>query len=473
MESNATPGIRFPLHPYQVEVGRAIVDSVLRRRGLTFTVEIARQGGKNELSAQLEVLLLTLFMGQGGNLIKCAPTFKPQTLTSIHRLKERLNDAGYSGLWRSEHGHTIRLGKARQLFLSADKASHVVGATAHILLEVDEAQDVLKDKFYKEFRPMGAATNVTTILYGTPWDDATLLEEIKHYNLELQARDGLPRHFSFDWLEVARYNPHYQRYVAAEKERLGDSHPLFLTQYCLQPLHGGGGFLSPQQRAQMVGAHPRLHHPGPSGPGAKDIFVAGVDLAGEGDPQGSHQTGRDATVVTIGRLNFAHPHQWLKTPAVDIVEHYRWTGTPHTALIPQLMDLLKGIWRCKRVVVDSTGMGATIASLLRQALGPSVKPFPFTAPSKSQLGFHLLAAVNAGLVKMYAPDGSPEYQEFWLQMERAKSHFRPNQTMSFYVDPAQGHDDFLISLALLVEAASQSLPREARGRTQEGYLETV
>jgi hypothetical protein len=49
-------------------------------------------------------------------------------------------------------------------------------------------------------------------------------------------------------------------------------------------------------------------------------------------------------------------------------------------------------------------------------------------------------------------------------MERARSQYRPNQTMNFYVAPSQGHDDFLMSLALLVEAAQQCSPRNARGR---------
>ena len=169
-------GIQQKLRPYQVEAGRAILDSVLHRKGLTFSVEIARQGGKNELSAQLEALLMTLFMGIGGNSMKCSPTFKPQTVNSIMRLKERLNDAGYSGLWAPEHGYIVRLGKARQVFLSADRSANVVGATAHLLLEVDESQDVSKEKYTKEFKPMGAATNVTTAHYGTAWDDATLLE---------------------------------------------------------------------------------------------------------------------------------------------------------------------------------------------------------------------------------------------------------------------------------------------------------
>jgi hypothetical protein len=67
------------------------------------------------------------------------------------RLKDRLNDAGYGGFWLPEHGYIVRLGKARQIFLSADEEANVVGATAHILLEVDESQDVSREKFSKEF----------------------------------------------------------------------------------------------------------------------------------------------------------------------------------------------------------------------------------------------------------------------------------------------------------------------------------
>jgi len=132
-------------------VALAILDSVFGRKGLTFSVEIARQGGKNELSAQLELLLITLHMAEPQNLVKCSPTFKPQTVISMNRLKDRLNDAGFDGIWTSELGYIIKLGNARAIFLSADESANVVGNTAHILLEVDESQDVSKEKYTKEF----------------------------------------------------------------------------------------------------------------------------------------------------------------------------------------------------------------------------------------------------------------------------------------------------------------------------------
>ncbi|OGN89242.1 MAG: hypothetical protein A2Z74_04805 [Chloroflexi bacterium RBG_13_46_9] len=451
------------LRPYQIEIARAILDSVFNRKGLTFSVEIARQGGKNELSAQLELLLLTLYMIEKLNLIKCSPTFRPQAVISMTRLKDRLNDAGFAQVWKGEHGYIIRVVDARAIFLSADESANVVGNTAHLLLEIDESQDVSKEKYTRDFKPMGATTNVTTVHYGTTWDDSTLLEEVKQTNLELERKDSIRRHFRYDWQEVAKYNPDYLAYVESERQRLGENHPLFLTQYCLEMVHGGGGFINLQQRAQLQGSHQRRH----SAEKGK-VYVAGIDIAGEAENNDitmkQSKPRQDATVVSIAELDFSSIDQIQKQLVIKIVEHHRWTGTRHTDQYARLIDVLKNVWGCRRIVIDATGIGQPVASYLGQALGSKVVPFVFTAASKSKLGFELLAAVNSGRLKMYAPDGSAECQQFWMEIEKAKSQYRPNQTMNFFVDPSQGHDDFLMSLALVLEAGNIYQPREAKGQ---------
>jgi hypothetical protein len=213
----------------------------------------------------------------------------------------------------------------------------------------------------------------------------------------------------------------------------------------------------------MKGEHPRKQQPDRS-----QFYVAGIDLAGEAEEAEDAylralKPRQDSTVVTIGELDFSLCSEFMKQPQIKIVEHYWWTGRKHTELYAQLVDILKNVWRCRRIAVDATGVGEPVSSFLRQALGSKVIPFTFTQRSKSELGFNLLAAINSGRLKVYKNDGSAECQEFWLEMERAKSQYRPNQTMNFYLDPAQGHDDFLMSLALTVEAANQYTPREARG----------
>ena len=292
--------------------------------------------------------------------------------------------------------------------------------------------------------------------------------------------------------------PAVPAYVESERDRLGEEHPLFRTQYRLLPIAPGEGMFNRGQLALLRGEHSRLRGPLPG-----RVYVAGVDVAGEpwgasprieygaGPSTGSGRTefgrrgrgrpfdklranggggygpaqtgGRDATVVTIGELEGGGR---LDAPSVRVVEHYRWTGEPHHSLTPALVDLVKRTWRCRRVVVDATGLGAGVASALVKALGGAVEPFVFTAGSKSRLGFELLGAVNTGRVSAYAGDGSPEHAEFWREMELAQARYRVNQTMDFYVEPSRGHDDYLMSLALMVRAAA-SPPRTARGRVGE------
>jgi hypothetical protein len=449
------------LRPYQAEVAKAVIESVQANLGLTFSVEIARQGGKNELSAHLEVLLLTMFMGAGGNSIKCSPTFKPQTIISMSRLKERLDDFGFGGIWSTEAGYILRLGNARQIFLSADESASVVGHTADILLEIDESQDVSKGKYTKEFRPMASASNATTVHYGTTWDDNTLLEEVKQTNLELEKKDGIKRHFRYDWQQIGRYNPHYKAFVESERKRLGEDHPLFRTQYTLLPIRGGGGFFSSQQIAQMMGEHPRLHHPD------RGVFVAGIDFAGESEQLEDEvltRTGRDATVMTIAEVIPKSGESVAKEPVIRVVEHYAWVGRKHSELYPQMVDILRDVWHCSRIVTDATGIGEPITSFLRSSLGSKVVPFKFSQKTKSEAGFDLLAAVNSGRLKLYKQDGSADYRELMFELEKAKSIYRPNQTLNFFIDPGDGHDDYLVSVALLVQAAARYAPRKAKGQ---------
>lgn len=473
------PGTWAWFRPYQMEAGRAVLDSVFGGRGLTISVIVARQGGKNELSAQLEVLLLTAHMLTDADAIKCAPTFRPQALLSMRRLWTRLQEAGLGPWCRRDGPGAIRLGQARQVFLSAEPGSNVVGHTARILLEVDESQDVDREKFDRDFRPMAAVANATTVHYGTAWEETSLLEQVKQSNLELERRDGVRRHFEYDWQVVAQHNPAYGRFVEAERQRLGENHPLFVTQYCLRTLAGGGRLLSTQQRAQLQGDHPRL-----SRPQSGEAYVAGLDLAGQASVEGDSETapaerpgggrdpsagsGRDASVLTIARVVLAASDALVQEPRLEVVEHYAWVGEPHDRLYERLVDLLRAVWRVRRVAVDATGLGETLAAWLARALGrDAVASLRLSAESKSRLGYNLLASINGGRLKAYAGDGSSEHRAFWQEMERARVSYRANRTMNFYVDPSEGHDDYLTSLALTVEAATGARPRTARGRLRE------
>ena len=179
------------VYPYQLEIAEAVLDSVFNHKGLTFSVLLARQMGKNEISALIEAYILTHKEGDG-TIVKSAPTYKPQIITSRLRLLSMLERSDAEDrVWRS-HGYIVGIAPdakgvrdqtgPRAVFLSASPDAHIVGMTASILLEVDEAQDVSVEKFNRDLRPMGATTNCTTVLYGTAWSDDTLLAQMKATN---------------------------------------------------------------------------------------------------------------------------------------------------------------------------------------------------------------------------------------------------------------------------------------------------
>ncbi|MFA7297766.1 MAG: hypothetical protein WC211_11390, partial [Dehalococcoidia bacterium] len=173
------------LRPYQAAIVQAILTRIVTREGGSISVEIARQGGKNELSAQVELLTLLAHASRGGTLVKCAPTYTPQAALSLARLRDRAHDAGVAA-HLEVHGNVASIARAHARFLSAEPTANVVGHTADLLLEVDEAQDVDPETFDRAFRPMAASTNAPVVYYGTPWGARSLLAQAKATHIEAE-----------------------------------------------------------------------------------------------------------------------------------------------------------------------------------------------------------------------------------------------------------------------------------------------
>src|SRR5215470_9634952 len=274
------------LYPYQAEIANAILHSINNNLGHIITVMMSRQMGKNQLSAILEAYLLHEYDLLGGTIVKAAPTFKPQIINSRLRLMAMLrHDLLKKRVW-SSFGYMIGLAPfeaekraqtgARILLFSAEPESNVVGATASILLEIDEAQVVDPQKFDRDFRPMASTTNATTVMYGTAWSDDTLLARQKAINQEIEERTGEKRHFEYDWTTLAAINKNYKRFVKAEIERLGESHVSIQTQYLLREISGAGHFFSDIQLDMMRGKYEWQDEPEED-----KLYIAGVDVAGE------------------------------------------------------------------------------------------------------------------------------------------------------------------------------------------------
>lgn len=462
------------LRMYQRDVLKAIVDSILRQLGLTVVVIFPRQSGKNELQAQLEVFLLTVFSHRDADIIKISPTMRPQTLNAMRRLQRVLKKNILAcGRCVKEAGFLHRLERAKICFLSGSPTANVVGATANLLLQCDEAQDVLSGKWDREFSPMAASTNATRVLWGTMWTPNTLLAREMRTAREFETGDGVRRLFILNADDVSKEVPSYASHVTEQVKKLGRQHPMVKTQYFSEEIESQCRMFPPRRLALMKGDHLRQFSPNPG-----RVYALLVDVAGEDESLQNESVNldsssariedggwanprRDATALTVVEVDLSRlKDELVQAPIYRVIDRRNWIGVKHSLLYGQILAAAHH-WHVMFLVVDATGVGAGLASFLDRALPGKVIAFTFTAASKSSLGWDFLALIEAGRFKDYAaPPGQVdvEQEEFNLEAIYCQVDIQagPERKMRWGVpdgtrDPSSGkliHDDWLISAAL-------------------------
>jgi len=450
------------LRDYQRGVAQAITRSIFEGAGRSFVIMFPRQSGKNELQAQLETYLLALYVDSPCEIVKVSPTWKPQTLNAMRRLEHVLSTNHLTKSdWVKESGYTYRLGQARIYFFSGQPRSNIVGATASVLLEVDEAQDVSISKYDKEIAPMAASTNATRVFWGTAWTSRTLLARELRSATQAQKKDGIKRVFILTADDVAKELPAYGIFVAGQVARLGRNHPMIKTQYFSEEIDAEGGLFPPERCALMRGSHsPRVS------PETNKLYAAALDLAGEdenviSDPAASSGTveelsnpRRDSTALVIFEVDLSSVDDPLiAKPTYKVIHRLEWIGTKHSKLYGQIKAVLE-LFDCRFIAVDSTGVGAGMASFLSAALGDRVLPFDFNTRTKSDLLWDFLGIIDSGRYKEYTPDD----ETFWQQISFCEFEILegPQKRVRWGVpdgtrDASTGdlvHDDLLISSAM-------------------------
>lgn len=453
------------LRRYQQEVALAIIDSVLYQRGLTFVVMFPRQSGKNELQAQIEAYLLTLLSQYDAEIIKASPTYLPQTANAMRRLERVLTHTSLlKDQWRKETGHTYRVQRARITFLSASPTANVVGATARTLLECDEAQDVVAEKWDKDFAPMAASTNATRTFWGTAWTGSTLLARELRSAREAEYGDGARRTFVLTADAVTLEVPAYGTFVTEQVRRLGRNHPLVKTQYYAEEIDQQGGMFPPERLALMHGAHPAEITPQPNAIYALLLDVAGEDEDGSEDLLRSTPPRRDSTALTVVRIDLSTlADEILRAPTYRVVHRRLWTGVKHTRLYGEIRALALH-WHARWLVADATGVGAGLCSFLNRALPGKVIPVVFNTAVKSEIGWDFLGLADTGRYQEYASEDSLQTL-FWRQCAGCAFEAQPGpgKLLRWGVpDSARNpgdegllHDDLLLSAALCTQLDRQ------------------
>ena len=391
------------LRPYQEKAIQAVTNSVRKRRGFSYVWIFLRQSGKDEALAILVQYLLALFKNEGGEMVFFNPTFKPQTETSMRRLESRLNSNILTlGKWKRRSGYIFEINNAFCTYLSADPSAHVVSATANRLLVVNEAQDVGLLKYDKDIDPMAASANATKLFAGTRWTSNTLLEREYQQALEDQKKDGLRRVFFFDADDIRKAAPEYGKHVDGAIARLGRQHPLVKTQYFCECIDAQSGMFPPRRQALMRGAQAARTEPEPGNMYAFLIDVAGQDEARMRGDELLQNPGRDSTFLKIVDVDNSTV-KLLGKPTYRVVFRKAWTGASHVVVFGALRALVQA-WRPQKVVIDATGVGEGLWSMLDSAFGEdTVIPVKFSAKVKSELGYGFIGIVESGRYQEYHP----------------------------------------------------------------------
>lgn len=464
--------MQMPLYPYQEQWAQHVLAAALNGRTETIIVEMPRQSGKNETSAKLEVQLLAGARRARKTIVKAAPTNKPQTEQSKLRFADLAQQAErrlrrYGLVFKPSLGYRFECGRAAIAFLSAQVNANVVGATANLLLEIDEAQDVQSAKYYKDFDPMRASTGAPLVMYGTTWTDDTLLERNKQMVLD-NPRLGKAYRVTPD--QVAEAMPGYGPFVDAKVAQLGRHHPLVATQYFLEPLQNRGRALPRATLAAMTGTHGRRAQRTD-----EPLIVAGLDFASADESSAELSSlmttsKRDSTALTIGAAWWDERHDYPEL-RIDVLERYQWLNVHPVTLRSQLLAILDGRWQVNRIHCDNTGVGSMLTLELGRYLdsNKSIRlvgvTFDAAWNAQSRLAGSYLALAQTGRLKDYATradalnvayqDAEPDEEtaRAWWQRAHARLEGRESDRFRLYVPDSEGHDDLLISELLMVDAA--------------------
>lgn len=446
-------GTGIKMRPYQLEPARAILNSIKNNLGLSFVVMISRQSGKDELAANLKAYLLTRFQNHEVSIVEVNPTYKPQTINAIMRLENRLSSNLMSRLfWKKRSDFMRMVGKAKVSFLSGDAAANVVGATASLLLIINEAQDVDAAIYDKKFAPMVASTNATRVFFGTAWTSDTLLHRELKRAQELEKQDGIKRAFVYTADHVRKVVKPYGAFVDGEISKNGRQHPLIKTQYFCETIDSQAGMFNAARLALMQGDQNAQAEPIPG-----HIYAFLVDVAGQDEAllnlDGMGNPGRDFTRLSIVDIDLS-TLATLQLPTYRIIHREGWQGINHLAVYGKIKAYGER-WQPQYFVIDATGVGEGLWALLDKSFPTRVLPFKFTAQSKSELGYGYLSIIETGRLRDCCPS-----DETRIQYEKCTSEILPGpgKTMRWGVKDgtrdASGqlvHDDTVIADSLTAE----------------------
>jgi hypothetical protein len=148
-----------------------IVQSVTNRAGrgsLTITVDLEPGESAQEFSTRLRLLILVMNRDEGSVSATVSPSFRDDTYPAMLALVKALEGSGAGDDWHPVGPRSIRMGKAKHLFVSVDIPVADRSASPDTLIEIVAAHRIDASWYDQRVFPRTSATGLTTVMFGVP-----------------------------------------------------------------------------------------------------------------------------------------------------------------------------------------------------------------------------------------------------------------------------------------------------------------
>ena len=448
------------LHVYQQPLARRLIESVIINDGEEITALASRQSGKSETIANTVATLMVILprlakmypelMGKFGDGIMVG-MFAPvqsqvETLYSrtVSRLTSEaaldvLGDPEIDDMVSKTPGvvRNIRLKNSGSslMMMTANPRAKIESKSFHLII-IDECQEADDFVVAKSISPMGAYYNATMVKTGTPTTHKNNFYKAIQFNKRRQtSRNAKQNHFQWDWRDVAKVNPNYEKFIKKEMLRISEDSDEFQLSYNCKWLLERGMFVTSSIMDDLGDTSQEIVKSWHRSP-----VVVGIDPARK----------MDSTVVTVVWVDWDRPDEygyydhrvlnWLEMQGDDWEEQYF-----------QIQQFLSS-YDVLAIGIDANGVGDAVAGRLK-ILMPRAEVIPVTSSptEQSKRWKHLQALIQRQMVSWPSHAKTRRlriWKKFYQQMTDAEVQYKGPNFLVSAPDEVHAHDDFVDSLAL-------------------------
>jgi hypothetical protein len=147
------------------------------------TVDLASGESAQEFSTRLRMLLLFMNREEGSVSATVSPSFKDDTYPAMLALVKGFQTSGASEDWRPDGPRSIRMGKAKHLFVSVDMPVADRSPSPDTLIEIVAAHRIDASWYDQRVAPRASAAGLTTVMFGVPSASDSVFKRERARNL--------------------------------------------------------------------------------------------------------------------------------------------------------------------------------------------------------------------------------------------------------------------------------------------------